>query len=99
MGKIQTQRQQEHSYLSKQHSQTAAHENDRAVRHSALAKSYRKLADLSKASKSQLKDDEQSDLCRCLKAMGDDHEAIAKASGECAADHLTLSRFHAEKME
>jgi hypothetical protein len=99
MGHIQEQRQKEHSYLSKQHSQTANHENDRAVRHSSLAKSYGKLAELSKASKSQLKDDEQSDLCRCLKAMADDHKALSEASGECAADHLTLAKFHAEKME
>jgi hypothetical protein len=99
MGRIQEQRQKEHSYLSKQHSQTASHENDRATRHSSLAKSYEKLAELSKASKSQLKDGEQSDLSQCLEAMADDHKALAKASGECAADHLTLAKFHAEKME
>jgi hypothetical protein len=93
MGKIQDQRQKEHSYLSKQHSQTAAHENDRAVRHSAFGKSILKIVDMNKTR------DGDSETEKCLKAMAADQEALAKASGECAADHLTLSRFHAEKMD
>ena len=74
-------------HLKKFHKTQADHQRSREADHSALEECFGKLASLSKAAKSEMKDGDGESLSEHLQKIAAAHGSLAQHAGSCAADH------------
>jgi hypothetical protein len=74
-------------HLKKFHKTQADHQRSREADHSALEECFGKLASLSKAAKSEMKDKDGESLSEHLQKIAAVHGSLAQHAGSCADDH------------